>query len=88
MVLLMTIGFDTIVHLPHPLIVDSQKKFARAYGQSISTKIGRIAPIAYELATRVVSLIPVPNQTRNNIAAALIYKKIQQLIKYVHFSKR
>jgi len=73
MVLLMTIGFDTIVHLPHPLIVDSQKKFARAYGQSISTKIGRIAPIAYELATRVVSLIPVPNQTRNNIAAALIY---------------
>lgn len=73
MVLLMTIGFDTIVHLPHPLIVDAGKKFQRAYGPSISAKIARIAPIAYELATRVVSLIPVPNQTRNNIAAALIY---------------
>jgi len=70
--LLCSIAFCTIVSLPHILIVESRNRFVNSYGESIKPKIERIVYVAYDLATRVVSLIPV-QKPRNYIAAALIY---------------
>ena len=70
--LLCSIGFCTIVSLPHILIVETKSRFVQKYGESIKPKLERIVYVAYDLATRVVSLFPV-QQPRNNIAAALIY---------------
>ena len=70
--LLCSIGFSTIVSLPHILIVEAKSRFTNCYGESVKPKIERIVYIAYDFATRVVSLFPV-QQPRENIAAALIY---------------
>lgn len=70
--LLCSIGFCTIVSLPHCLIVEAKNRFVNVYGENCEGKLNRIVYTAYDLATRVVSLIPVPNP-RNEIAAALLY---------------
>ena len=70
--LLSSIGFSTIVSLPHILIVDSKRKFQALYGECTVSKLERIVYVAYTLATRVISLFPV-QKPRNHIAAALVY---------------
>lgn len=70
--LLCSIGFCTIVSLPHCLIVEAKNRFVNVYGENCESKLNRIVYTAYDLATRVVSLIPV-NNPRNEIAPALLY---------------
>jgi hypothetical protein len=70
--LLCSIGFCTIVSLPHILIVEAKGRFEQKYGESTKLKLDRIVYVAYDFATRVVSLFPV-QEPRNKIASALIY---------------